>query len=431
MKRFLKILLQVCALVLAVLLLLEALLRLGGLIFLKVRDARNAFQRGGDTFVIMCVGESTTALGGSHSYPAQLETLLDREVPERDIQVINKGVPMTNTSIIARDLPDWLEEYRPDLVVAMMGINDHNPRIPLDRRTAEQARFYQRWRVYKLGRWFLQSWFSAEDPIAQYRRVSLPPEEVKRIVRKKYNVSKIIFLAKKRRSRKLFRLVLHNLELMSEYSPDNEDLYQNVGEYVIAQGWYDLLYDVIRYLVRRNHHHNWLNARILPLCSDPQAGPAVRGQLRQMIREDPGFWQYEQFLGSCYAEAGGLAEAERYFQRAGQGRIASFDPVTRHNYGRILEILKGRGIPVVLVQYPLRPLADLKAMVDGLVDPDSVTFVDNEQIFRQAVAAGMYDTYFSDRFAGNFGHCTPAGNRILAENIARVIREKIFPENPR
>jgi hypothetical protein len=55
-----------------------------------------------------------------------------------------------------------------------------------------------------------------------------------------------------------------------------------------------------------------------------------------------------------------------------------------------------------------------------------ILFVDNERIFQNAVARGSYQQYFVDMFAGDFGHCTPKGNRLLAENAADSILRDIL-----
>ena len=80
---------------------------------------------------ILCLGESTTAdldlvlMGmGKGSYPAQLQRTLNERAPGIHFDVINGGVPATTTDLILANLPANLDEYRPDVVVAMMGIND-------------------------------------------------------------------------------------------------------------------------------------------------------------------------------------------------------------------------------------------------------------------------------------------------------------------
>jgi len=47
--------------------------------------------------------------------------------------------------------------------------------------------------------------------------------------------------------------------------------------------------------------------------------------------------------------------------------------------------------------------------------------------FRDALKEHPYSELFTDNFGGEFGHCTPKGNSILAENIAEVIL-KACPE---
>jgi hypothetical protein len=59
--------------------LLEIGLRLGGFIFLSLQEQRNQVSiRQKGTYRIMCLGESTTAVGGDRFYPSQLEKVLNK-----------------------------------------------------------------------------------------------------------------------------------------------------------------------------------------------------------------------------------------------------------------------------------------------------------------------------------------------------------------
>jgi hypothetical protein len=55
-----------------------------------------------------------------------------------------------------------------------------------------------------------------------------------------------------------------------------------------------------------------------------------------------------------------------------------------------------------------------------------IIFVDNEKIFKDALKEESPKEYFTDMFAGDFGHCTPKGNRLLAQNIADAILKEYF-----
>jgi lysophospholipase L1-like esterase len=104
-------------------------------------------------------------------------------------------------------------------------------------------------------------------------------------------------------------------------------------------------------------------------------------------------------------------------------RLESYNPTTRENYARMSSLLAERGIQLVAVQYPMRSLATLQATLEG---NQNVLYVDNEESFREAVDRTSVDEIFTDLFAGDFGHLTAEGNRLLATNVSRVILSK-FP----
>ncbi len=112
-----------CAVALVV---VEGGLRLGGWLLLERQHGLNPAGRSDPgTVSILCLGESTTALGGRDAYPRQLERLLERARPGTDFAVVNEGIAATTTTRILARLPELLERHRPDVVVAMMGVNDH------------------------------------------------------------------------------------------------------------------------------------------------------------------------------------------------------------------------------------------------------------------------------------------------------------------
>lgn len=100
-----------------------------------------------------------------------------------------------------------------------------------------------------------------------------------------------------------------------------------------------------------------------------------------------------------------------------------YHPAAVRNYRRMREILSQKGIPLICVQYPIRPL---KYLQEVFPDPAGVIFVDNEETFKSAILKDGYHTYFTDLFAGDFGHTTPAGSQLLADNIAKVILREVF-----
>jgi tetratricopeptide (TPR) repeat protein len=99
-----------------------------------------------------------------------------------------------------------------------------------------------------------------------------------------------------------------------------------------------------------------------------------------------------------------------------------YTPVARYNYNKLKREAEKRKIKLVCVEYPMRDIKELKA----IIGQGDVLFVDNEGIFKDAVARDGFDAYFKDNFGFSFGHCTQKGNQLLARNIADAITEKYF-----
>jgi tetratricopeptide (TPR) repeat protein len=125
----------------------------------------------------------------------------------------------------------------------------------------------------------------------------------------------------------------------------------------------------------------------------------------------------------CYEKLKDLEAARAWGDKAYRLRMKYYNPQTRSNYRRVKETVLGQGIRLVCVQYPMRSIEPLKKMFS---DTEGVLFVDNSAVFREAVQRSRYEDYFTDIFAGDFGHCTPEGNRLLAENIAQAILREYF-----
>jgi tetratricopeptide (TPR) repeat protein len=132
------------------LILLEAGLRLGGFVMLSLQDYRNrqSLKHQG-TYRIMCLGESTTV----DQYPPYLEKALNQRHAGMQFSVIDKGIDGTNSAVILSQLESNLTQYRPDMVVTMMGINDGGSYMPHEAfSTSKIARFFRSFRTYKLTR---------------------------------------------------------------------------------------------------------------------------------------------------------------------------------------------------------------------------------------------------------------------------------------
>lgn len=128
-------------------------------------------------------------------------------------------------------------------------------------------------------------------------------------------------------------------------------------------------------------------------------------------------------LEILYEEMGKPKLAREYSKKADEAGLNYYNPITIANYHKLKDILDKRGIVYVCVQYPMRPLKPLKRIFEGR---KGIIFVDNNSLFRIALKNAKYKDYFRDIFGGNFGHCTPEGNKLLAGHIANVILKEVF-----
>ena len=124
-----------------------------------------------------------------------------------------------------------------------------------------------------------------------------------------------------------------------------------------------------------------------------------------------------QILANIYQKQNRNIDEEKALDMAMQS-----SEVLENNLPIIAEILNKRGIRLIVMQYPLRDINILKNILKGY----EVTYVDNKNSFEEAIKKEGIEKIFIDLFAGDFGHCTPLGNRIMANSVAEVIIEEFY-----
>jgi tetratricopeptide (TPR) repeat protein len=382
------------------LILLEAGLRLGGFIILSLQEYRNlqSIKHKG-TYRILCLGESTTA----DQWPPHLEEVLNQRHAGVRFSVIDKGVRATQTQIILAHLESNLNTYHPDMVVAMIGLNDRVPYIP-DKAvsTSKIALFLTSFRTYKLSRLL---WLHIITKVKEEVRLDSGSGQLYQAQGK-------------------FPQAEDSYKKAIELQPQNSDAYVGLGQLYEAQDKFSQAEDSYKKAIELKLRNNGAYVGLGRLYEAQGKFSQAEDSYKKAIESTPqNNWAYGA-LAVLYGKMGKPEQVKVYAEKAGRLRPVNFNPITVQNYCRLKDILDKKGIRLVCVQYPMLNIGSLKKIFEN--QEGAMIFVNNEQIFKDAVKKDGYDAYFEDAFAGDFGHCTVKGNRLLAANIANVILKEVF-----
>jgi len=120
---------RIVLLIVVLLVLAESALRIAGYFYLQSfykRQFEEAFGSG-ESINIICLGESSTAglwVDWKDSYPKQMEKMLREFYGDPRIRVIVPVHVGQNSSQVSNRIDNYIELYRPKLIVAMMGYNN-------------------------------------------------------------------------------------------------------------------------------------------------------------------------------------------------------------------------------------------------------------------------------------------------------------------
>ena len=464
--------------------LLEVGLRLGGFILLSIQEYRNRQtirQKG--TYRIMCLGESTTV-----DYPAFLEEVLNQRNIGMRFSVIDKGRGGTNTPAILSQIESYLGKYHPDMVVAMMGINDRGGHIPYERPTLSKTMLFIRsFRTYKLARllWLHMITKAKEIGLYKLHRDKQPAQErqssllnirleeayvqqedkiknedalKKALELNPRNDRAYLELGRLYKDQGQFQQAEEYFKKALEFNSKNDEVYFKLGSLYRDQGQSQQAEEYFKKTLELKPRNDRAYLELGRLYRDQgqfqQAEEYFKKTLELNPKNDQAYvelgWVYlrqgqlsqakeclekglafnpsnERLYGALaviYEVTGQAARAQEYSDKANELGLSWYKPMTANNYHTLKEILNRRKIQLVCVQYPMRNIEALKKIFQGNID--GILFVDNEKAFKEAVKEGSYKEYFRDMFGGDFGHCTEKGNRLLAGNIANVILKEVF-----
>ncbi|MBN2407569.1 MAG: tetratricopeptide repeat protein [Elusimicrobia bacterium] len=415
------------------LVLLEASLRIAGSAYLSVKEYRNRLSvRKTGEYRILCLGESMT----DGQWPGPLEKILNQRGAGIKFSVIDEGMAGATTDIIIECLEKNIEKYKPNMIIAMIGINNDpsNTILPLVRlvRDKNTAYFLNSLRILKLLRLIKLSIFPGmgqPEPYTEDIRSGRWYEDqqdydkaeaaYKEAIQKDPGVIRsYIILSEYYRARNEYAKAEEIT--MKALSADPEDAWPYIE---LAWCYYGRnRYDKAEEILKRGMLVDPDNIDLIieaGRCYEWNGMPdKAAGMFKKAFAINPKNMYVSGSLSRLYRKTGNKPEAEKFYSICSSLSNTYYNPETRDAYNKIRNITMERGIRLVCAQYPMMSVDALKKLLNNSED---VIFVDNESIFKDAVRDSGYDRYFRDRFMGFFGHCTQEGNRMLAENIADTI----------
>lgn len=393
-------LLLIAAGILAAFLLLEAALRLAGFgfsFFQEYKNKKNIKDSGG--YRILCIGDSLTALGGKNSYPAQLQEILNQKFPDLKCSIINKGWVGAKSQETTSKLSQYADIYKPDMIIAMTGINDiqHRGRFGFKRRIVSLRDL----RICKLCSMLKLRISDKITGIAWHG-----------------SIRDYILLAWFYSDHKRFQEAEQVFKKCIKIYPLESLPYMHMATFYKEQGRFKEADEVLRKVKDLDKNISLTYIYLVSFDRDGKRLEETESLLKKKISDQPLNDKLYGGLALCYEYMGLYDKAEEYFMKANELRLMHQNPVTRRNYRKIAQIAKKNRARFVCVQYPMR---SIDSLMNIFIDKEGVVFISNESAFRKAVRDSGYDEYFVDAFGGDFGHCTAKGNRLLAENIAEAV----------
>jgi len=357
-------------------------LRAGSFILSFLQEHHNLTSiRQKGTYVIMCLGESTTA-GGADAYPAQVEKILNQNKIGIKFAVVNKGVPTINTQYILQHLEENLNRYHPDMVITMMGINDKNIKYYEGMRDANTMVF-NRFKTYRFIRLLWKSILDRLRSASIYKKegsvapgeeaiVSAPPvgeepkshmasskgEQIEYLVKEKAAEGSAELISSPdayMNSGKLYREEANYLQAEEAFkkaidlNPKSVEAYNELGWLYMQQEKFSSAEEIFNKAVELNSRIYMTYFGLGLLHKVKQDYPQAEEAFKKAMEMDPTIDTAYVELGSLYIYNGDYAKAEEIFKRA-----IEFCPGSEKMYRALIELYRQTGNNRAFTEYRYR-----------------------------------------------------------------------------
>lgn len=330
---------------------------------------------------IMCIGESTT----QNQYPAFLGKYLKQYIPEKNFVIIDSGYAGITLDGIIDNLKANIDEIKPDIIVGMIGINNM-----IDYSFKSYSKIKTIYLIQLITEHFkLKDIDIDKNNILDKREIITTFDDL--ALRDKTQQQISDFILSKNSEKDLSKVFVKEKEgiLLNPYAQNNELSVKIIDKYYSGDKQ-DITFDEL------------LNS----IYEDNSIKPEFRYGIKGI---------------TCMLN-GQFDSGEQYLDSADKERLKYDYAEISKKYEKILDMIIPHGIIYIAMQYPVRDIGSLQQIIEQTKYGDSVFYVSNKNVFRTALKGEDKKEIFKDLFAWDFGHCTDYGNKIIANNLAQVIK---------
>lgn len=387
-----------------------------------------------NTITILCLGESTT----DNQWPPILQKILDKKSKNKKFNVIDEGKAECNTNDIINIVSEVIaKEKNIDIIISMMGINDHDKNVVTIRKT----KFKTLKLFYLIKKHLISDLFAnnSEDNISLLEKAknlaSLKNFEKSTLLLKKIEDPKI----NKTQKREKYELLIRNSLSLNDNNI-NTNNYLEIKQYLnIINKIEPIFYLSLKIMIYEKDVeqirklfsdekiiNEYLYSILCSLDDMSNIGATdvverIKNLIYTSINDNSntdtqtrkiGYVALNYFIEKEYTKANNLFDSQTNIL------LKNISKQTIKNYLKLYKICESNNIKLIAMQYPVRSIKTLKEILKFC---DRVTFISNEENFKQTLTTHKIEDIFNDRFAGDFGHCTELGNTLIAENVAETI----------
>lgn len=387
-------------------------------------------------YVILTLGESTTAETSPHlkkSWASQLQLLFMPERTDllqqnslRNLRVANEAVVGTTTTALLARLEEMLDRHKPQLVISMMGVNDTSSFWLRDYGLIKQEDGID-WKIPKLVRYVLNyrvinqlnTGQKLNTGIIKAHHFDYPErDKMLKIFQSSMEGSADFtsqealvetFLGQKSPTEKAQFYVYVAEQIRPDWGNPAEGFSNAYHFYKKAFFQDPQVSDsldvtlLLSFMLQKNECKKILDYAIE---KNIQLTPVTLGRAAVCLANDP------DYLNSIYSRVN-----KDFVYRPGS------ESPTVKNYQKLYETLRHRKICLIAMEYPLRDFSIAINHLTEKADPDYFFTVSNKENFQEALKKNKYNDLFTDRFAQDFGHLSLAGAQLVARNVYKKIEE--------